>query len=267
MILRVLVPELVFPVHAMHEYPGVAATLVLSRERLLWLTMSRYLREYVPSCRCRMRKRSISQQIAMLPGCAIQPWEVIKIGPMCVGVESLSGNIYLLLVVDKASRFPFSYPLPSKQVKYVARHLLELCLTLGISKMNRSDGGGDFEARCCIQYLRRRLRTDIQYGPADNPRGQGSVERLGGWMKYVLSGLCTSCPNTKDGRTLERPRTCYHKAYAKRCKWKAVNINIEEYPRASSSLFTQDPPSYEIRWRTSLHCKLGWQTSVCYRTW
>ena len=107
-----------------------------------------------------MRNRSRSQQIAMLPGRAIQPWEVIEIDLMSVGVESLSHNKYLLLVVDKASRFPFVYPLPSKQADGVARQLLELCLTLGVPKVIRSDGGGEFEARC-IQHLCRWLRADI----------------------------------------------------------------------------------------------------------
>ena len=176
---RVLVPELLSLVHAMHGHPGIAATLILLKERFFWPNMTRDVKEYVQSCRCRMRNRSRSQQIAMLPGRAIQPWEVIEIDLMSVGVESLSHNKYLLLVVDKASRFPFAYPLPSKQADGVARQLLELCLTLGVPKVIRSDGGGEFEARC-IQHLCRWLRADIQYGPADHPRGQGSVERLGG---------------------------------------------------------------------------------------
>jgi len=116
---------------------------------------------------------------------------------MRAGTTSLSGNKYLLLVVDKASRFPFAYPLPSKQAEGVARHLMQLCLTLGVPQAIRCDGGGKFDARC-IQHMCKWLRADIQYGPADHPRGQGSVERLGGWMQDVLAELCESWPERWD---------------------------------------------------------------------
>ena len=116
---------------------------------------------------------------------------------MSVGTEGLSRNRYLLLVVDKASKSPFAFPLPSKQAEEVARHLLQLCLTFGVPRVIRSDGGGEFEARC-IQHLCRWLKADIQYGPADHPRGQGAVERLGGWIQDVLSELCVPWPERWD---------------------------------------------------------------------
>ena len=88
----------------------------------------------------------------MLPGRAIEPWEVMEMDLMNMGTESLSRNKYLLLVVDEASKFPFAFPLPSKQAEEVARHLLQLCLTFGVLRVIRSDGGGEFEAGC-IQHL------------------------------------------------------------------------------------------------------------------
>ena len=56
--------------------------------------------EYVLSCKCRTRKRSNSERVAMLPGRAIELWEVMEMHLMSVGTESLSRNKYLLLVVD-----------------------------------------------------------------------------------------------------------------------------------------------------------------------
>ena len=214
MIPRALVPEVLALVHAMHNHPGIAGTLALLRDRFFWLTMTRDVREYVLSCKCRRRKRANSQRIAMLPGRAIEPWEVLEVDLLRIGTPSLAGNKYLLLAVDKASKFPFAYPLPSKQAEGVARHLMQLCLTLGITKVIRRDGGGEFDARC-IQHLCRWLRADICYGPADHPRAQGSVERLGGWIQDALSELCESWPERWDEyispacwvkRTLPDPR-------------------------------------------------------------
>ena len=150
----------------------------------------------------------------MLPGRAIEPWEVLEVDLMRIGTQSLAGNKYLLLVVDKASKFPFAFPLPSKQAEGVARHLMQLCLTLGIPKMIRYDGGGEFDARC-IEHLCKWVRAYIHYGPADHPRAQGSVKRLGGWIQDALSELCEAWPDRWDEyispacwvkRTLPDPR-------------------------------------------------------------
>ena len=133
----------------------------------------------------------------MLAGRAIQPWDVLEMDLMSLGVKSLSNNEYLLLVVDKASRFPFGFPLSSKQADGVARQLLQLCLTFGVPKAIRCDGGKEFDA-VVIQHLYRWLKADIQYGSADHPRAQGSVKRLGSWIQDVLSELCAAWPRCWD---------------------------------------------------------------------
>ena len=107
--------------------------------------MARDVREYVLSCGCRRRKRSSSQQVALLPARAVEPWEVLEIDQLGIGRTSLSGNDYLLLAVDKASKFLFAILLPSKKAVGVARHLLQLCLTFGVLRVISSDGGREFE--------------------------------------------------------------------------------------------------------------------------
>ena len=57
-----------------------------------------------------------------------------------IGRASVSENVYLLLAVDKASKFPLAFPLPSKKAVDVARHLLQFCFTFGVSRVLRSDG-------------------------------------------------------------------------------------------------------------------------------
>ena len=57
--------------------------------------------------------------------------------------ESQDGNRYLLVVVDRASKFLFAYPLPSKDAVGVSRKLLELLLTFGVPLSVRGDAGGE----------------------------------------------------------------------------------------------------------------------------
>ena len=117
---RNMVPDLLALVHTQHGHPGVAATLTLLRQRFYWPPIARDTREYVLSCGCRRRKRSRSQRIAMMPGRLVEPWEVLEMGLLKMGASSLAGNEYLLLVVDRASKFPFAFPLPTKKSEDIA---------------------------------------------------------------------------------------------------------------------------------------------------
>ena len=137
---RAMVPELLALIRYLHGHSGVASTLALTRERFFWPTMVRDVREYVLSCGCRRRKRSNNQQLALLPARAVEPWEILEVDLLRKGTISLAGNEYILLAVDKASKFLFAFPIPTKKAG-VVQYLLQLCLTFGIPRVLRSDGG------------------------------------------------------------------------------------------------------------------------------
>ena len=63
-----------------------------------------------------------------------------------MGARSEAGNKYLLVAVDRASKFLFAYPLPNKTAENVAKKLLELLLTFGTPLSLRSDPGTEFTA-------------------------------------------------------------------------------------------------------------------------
>jgi IS30 family transposase len=49
-----------------------------------------------------------------------------------MGARLKAGNRHLLVIVDRASKFLFAYPLPNNSAEGVAKNLLELLLTLGV---------------------------------------------------------------------------------------------------------------------------------------
>ena len=108
-----------------------------------------------------------------------------------------ASNEFLLLTFDKASRFLFVYPLPLQGAHAVVRLLLCLCLTFGVPSFIRADGGGEFTATV-IKHLCRWLRVQKDFGRADHPRSQGSVERVGAWILNVLFELCKTWPTRWD---------------------------------------------------------------------
>ena len=102
------------------------------------------------------------------------------------GGKSSTGNRYILLVVDRASKFAFAYPLRTKDAESVAKKLLGLLLMFGIPCSIRSDPGTEFTAEV-VQHLCRWLNEPIDFGPVDHARANGAVERLGGWIHEALA--------------------------------------------------------------------------------
>ena len=131
------------------------------------------------SCGCRRLKKSTSQRVAMLPARFLQPWEVLEMDIHDMGARSEAGNKHLFVMGDRAGKFLFTYPLPINTAENVAKKLLELLLTFGISLYLRSDPGTEFTAEV-VQHLCKWLNVTIGYGSTDHPRAQGAVERFGG---------------------------------------------------------------------------------------
>ena len=69
-----------------------------------------------------------------------------------MGTRSEAGNKHLLVIVDRASKLLFAYPLPNKTAENVAKKLLDLLLTFGILLSLCSDPSTDFTAEV-IQHL------------------------------------------------------------------------------------------------------------------
>ena len=96
-----------------------------------------------------------------------------------MGARLEAGNKYLLVKVDRASKFMFGYPLPNKTAENVVNKLLEVMSTFQMPLSLRSDPDTEFTGEV-VQHFRKWLNVTIDYGPTDHPRAQGAVEWLGG---------------------------------------------------------------------------------------
>ena len=98
----------------------------------------------------------------MLPGRPLEPWDELEIDVLKIDTTLISGNKYILLVVDRASKFLFGFPLATKEEIGVARALSELCLTFGVPRVVLCDGGKEFGGEV-VTHLCRWLQTDITF--------------------------------------------------------------------------------------------------------
>ena len=154
-----------------------------------WTSLKSDGRDYVLSCGCRRIKRSTSQRSAFLPARFLKHWEVLEKDIHNKGARSEAGNRHLLVVVDRASKLLFAYPLSNKTADNVAKKLLKLLLTFGISLYLRSDPGTEFTA-AVSQHLCKWPNVTIDYGLSSHPGVQGDVERPGRSIHEIPVELC-----------------------------------------------------------------------------
>ena len=93
------------------------------------------------------------------------------------------------MVVDRATNFLSAFPSPTKESGGVSKKLLELILIFGLPLSIRCDPGTEFTSEI-MGRLCRWLNMSLDFGPANHPRGQGSVERMGAVLAQLLSELC-----------------------------------------------------------------------------
>ena len=118
----------------------------------------------------------------------LRPEEVFESEAQDMGQQTVASNRYLLVVVDKASKFLFAFPLPTNQELGVAVALLDVVLTFGLMISLCSHPGTEVTAEV-VGDLCQWLNLCIHYGPADPARVQGISERLEGWLEEALREL------------------------------------------------------------------------------
>ncbi|CAN0071951.1 unnamed protein product, partial [Sphacelaria rigidula] len=168
---RSLAPGLLAWVHTTHGHAGVMRTTAVVNARYEWPDLFANTRKYVLSCGCRRRKRTNGHTLAMRPARFLRACEVLKMDISDMKQASASGNRYLLIIVDRATKFLFASPLAANLTVPVAKCLLKPSLTFGVPYFLRSDAGGEFTSEV-VNHVCQWMKVKLDHGPAEHPRGQ-----------------------------------------------------------------------------------------------
>ena len=130
------------------------------------------------------------RMLDMLSAWLLSSKEVFESEAQDIGQQTEASNRYLMVVVDKASKFLFASPLPTNNEELgVAVALLDVLLTFGLMISLCSHPGTEVTAEV-VGDLCQWLSLCIHYDPEDPARVQGISERLGGWLDEALGELC-----------------------------------------------------------------------------
>ena len=207
-----IVEQLVLPeacrdpvLHMAHAIPmaghlGRKKTTERVLQRFFWPGVSKDVAEYCkncPSCQKASSKRVAPAPLIPLPVIA-EPFSRIAldiVGPL---PRSRSGNRFVLVICDYATRYPEAIPLRSVDAEHVAEQLVQVFSRVGIPQEIMSDQGTNFMSTLLAEMYRllnvQRLRTTPYH-----PQCNGLVERFNQTLKAMLRKSAT-----KDGKDWDK---------------------------------------------------------------
>ncbi len=107
-------------------------------------------------------------------------------------IQPVQGKRYMLVVIDRFSRWIEALPAKHKNAETVAKFLCrELIPRFGIPTRISSDSGKEFvdkTVKCVLQKLGIKQRLGCVY----HPQSQGMVETANGVLKNKLLKICMS---------------------------------------------------------------------------
>lgn len=178
--------------HPLSAHFGFFKTLHKVQENYTWLGMRQDIRRFVRTCQtCQKTKPSNLKPTGFMESTPAQePMSEISVDLVGPLPRSPQGSQYILVIVDKFSRFPELFAIRKPTSRVVMDKMEEFMCRHGFPKAVSSDNGKQFVSKLwkgVMQRLNIKDRHTVPYRPC----GQ-QVERHNGIMKTALKAYCTS---------------------------------------------------------------------------
>lgn len=179
----------------LHDVPtaghlGVSRTYDRVRRRYFWPGLYRSVRRYVASCDlCQRRKKPTTSPAGLLQPVDIPTEPFFRVGVDLLGPfpVSSSGNKWIAVATDYATRYAITRALPTSCASDVADFLLQdVILHHGAPRQLLTDRGRYFLSRVVADILRA-SSTQHKIATSYHPQTNGLTERLNRTLTDMLS--------------------------------------------------------------------------------
>ena len=183
----VISSDTLYQLHNALCHPGVTRMYAFVRSRNLPFSVDD-VRKMCRSCQvcCECKPQFNKPEPSKLVK-ATQPLERLNID-FKGELSSVSGNSYILTIVDEYSRFPFAYPCKDMKTTTVIENLCKVFEVFGLPAYVHSDRGPSFMSKALKDFLTGKGIASSRSTPY-NPRGNSQVERYNGvvWKAVTLA--------------------------------------------------------------------------------
>jgi hypothetical protein len=113
--------------HMLAGHLGIAKSLARIKHQYLWPGLGKDVKSYVSNCiTCAKRKAYGSHKAPLKPLPPVEKvWEQIAMDIVGPVTESSSGNKYILVLSDYASRYAMTIPMKNQKAYTIAEHLVK----------------------------------------------------------------------------------------------------------------------------------------------
>ena len=180
---------------------GIKKTLHRILSNFYWPSVKKDVTRFVKSCAICQRVGKPNQVIVKAPLHPIaslgEPFsEVVLdiVGPL---PKTKRGNNYLLMMIDRTSRYPEAIPIRSFNAKVIVRELVNFFTRFGLPKVVQTDNGSNFVSK---QFREEMLSLGIKHVTSTpyHPESQGIVERFHQTLKTLIKKYCGNNVNSWD---------------------------------------------------------------------
>ena len=156
-------------------------------QRFYWPTMHRDVAQFCKACGpCQKTSHYKGKRAPLVPLPIMDvPFQRIAmdiVGPL---PRSRSGNRYILVICDYATRYPEAVPLKSIEAERIAEELIKLFARVGIPEEILTDQGSNFTSQLLAELYRMLRVHPIRTSPY-HPQTDGLVERFNQTLKAML---------------------------------------------------------------------------------
>ena len=161
-------------------------------QRFYWPTLRKDVADFCKRCEtCQKTSRVKPQHAPLIPLPIVEePFQRIAmdiVGPL---PRSSSGNWYILVVCDYATRYPEAIPMRAVDAEAVAEELVKMFTRVGIPQEILTDQGSNFTSQLLAELYRLLHIRPIRTSPY-HPQTDGLVERFNQTLKSMLRKVAT----------------------------------------------------------------------------
>ena len=188
-----------------HEIPlsghmGKRKTAQRILQRFYWPSLYRDVAEFIKSCtECQKVSPRRVKPAPLIPLPIIEePFSRIALDVVGPLPRSRSGNRFILVMCDYATRYPEAVPLRSVDAEHVAEELVKLFTRVGVPAEILTDQGSNFMSQLLREVYRLLHVEPIRTSPY-HPQTDGLVERFNQTLKAMLKKAAS-----EDGKDWDR---------------------------------------------------------------
>ena len=186
--------------HMLAGHLGIAKSLARIKRQYSWPGLGKDVTTYVNNClTCAKRKAYGSSKAPLKPlPIVAKIWEQIAMDVVGPVTESSSGNKYILVLSDYASRYVITIPMEDQKAHTIAEHLVKKVYTkYGPPERVLTDKGTNFLskliAKMCTLFKIKQIKTTSYH-----PQTDGLVERFNRTLCDMLPCYVTDEPECWD---------------------------------------------------------------------